>query len=202
MPSRLAKKFPTKLILGMELRDKISEFVKQRIGRIEVLTIILEFVFCVDYLREVEVGSYQNVSCIRANAMKQLPNYFKKGQLEKLFFLFPDPHFKAANHRRRIINTHLLTVYAYFVQPGGLLYATTDVQELAIWMVNTLSIHNSIQLVNFRRRSSMSIPCLSLYQLKNSTVMRLCLCFRIHRRKGRKCKRTKERYSQRLHYGK
>ena len=26
--------------------------------------------------------------------MKYLPNFFRKGQLEKMFFLFPDPHFK------------------------------------------------------------------------------------------------------------
>ena len=26
--------------------------------------------------------------------MKYLPNFFRKGQLEKIFFLFPDPHFK------------------------------------------------------------------------------------------------------------
>ena len=30
--------------------------------------------------------------------MKYMPNYFEKGQLQKLFFLFPDPHFKV---RRR-----------------------------------------------------------------------------------------------------
>ena len=32
---------------------------------------------------------YQNVACIRTNAMKHLPNFFKKGQLSTMFFLFP-----------------------------------------------------------------------------------------------------------------
>eukprot|EP00210_Caulerpa_lentillifera_P004701 g4485.t1 len=109
----------------MELRDKIAEFLKQRI----------------DFLRETEPGCYQNISCVRANAMKQLPNYFRKGQLEKMFFLFPDPHFKTANHRRRIINTHLLTVYGHFLRPGGVLYTTTDVEELSIWMKERLDEH-------------------------------------------------------------
>ena len=31
--------------------------------------------------------------------MKHLPNFFRKGQLEKMFFLFPDPHFKKAKHK-------------------------------------------------------------------------------------------------------
>jgi len=46
---------------------------------------------------------YQNVACIRVNIMKYAANYFRKGQLEKIFFLFPDPHFKKANFRRRVI---------------------------------------------------------------------------------------------------
>lgn len=49
---------------------------------------------------EAQPGPYQNATAIRANTMKFLCNYFRKGQLSKLFFLFPDPHFKAANHRR------------------------------------------------------------------------------------------------------
>jgi tRNA (guanine-N7-)-methyltransferase len=46
-----------------------------------------------------------------------------------------DPHFKAANHRRRIITTTLLTEYAFLLAPGGWLYTITDVEELGQWMV-------------------------------------------------------------------
>ena len=52
-----------------------------------------------------------------------------------------DPHFKGANHRRRIIQTSLLAEYAYCLAPGGLLYTITDVEELGEWMkvcLNTL----------------------------------------------------------------
>ena len=47
-----------------------------------------------------------------------------------------DPHFKAANHRRRIINTTLVTEYAYLLAPGGWLYTITDVEDLGNWMVS------------------------------------------------------------------
>jgi tRNA (guanine-N7-)-methyltransferase len=73
---------------------------------------------------------------LRTNGMKFLPNYFRKGQLTKMFFLFPDPHFKACNHRRRIIQTHLLTEYAHLLAPGAWLYTVTDVPELGAWMVS------------------------------------------------------------------
>lgn len=40
-------------------------------------------------LRREHPGQYQNISVMRHNAMKYLPNFFRKGQLTKLFFLFP-----------------------------------------------------------------------------------------------------------------
>ena len=57
--------------------------------------------------------------------MRYLPNFFEKNQLEKIFFCFPDPHFKAKNHRRRIISDILLTEYAYFLAPNAKLYTVT-----------------------------------------------------------------------------
>jgi tRNA (guanine-N7-)-methyltransferase len=75
---------------------QVTEYVKERILA----------------LREQYKGQYENITVLRTNAMKYLPNYFEKGQLEKMFFLFPDPHFKEKNHRRRIISTALLAEYA------------------------------------------------------------------------------------------
>ena len=48
-------------------------------------------------LEENPETDYQNVACIRTNAMKHLPNFFKKGQLSTMFFLFPGL-FKKYNH--------------------------------------------------------------------------------------------------------
>jgi len=92
-------------------------------------------------LRQKEPGKFQNAASIRSNTMKHLTQYFYKGQLEKMFFLFPDPHFKVSNHRRRIIQTNLLDEYAYLMKPGGILYTITDVEDLAIWMREKLESH-------------------------------------------------------------
>ena len=128
---RLAEAFPEKLMLGMEIRDKVSEYVRERCAA----------------LRKDHPGKYWNISCVRANAMKNLPQYFEKGQLEKLFFLFPDPHFKAANHRRRIVTTTLLAEYAYVLAEGGILYTITDVEELGKWMSDHMSAHPMFERV-------------------------------------------------------
>ena len=73
--------------------------------------------------------------------MKYLPNFFRKGQLSKMFFLFPDPHFKKAKHKWRIINETLLAEYAYVLREGGRLYTVTDVEDLFEWEVRHLTAH-------------------------------------------------------------
>lgn len=96
--------FPDKLAIGMEIRVKVSDYVMDRITALRQ--------------KSAETSAYQNIACIRTNAMKYLPNYFKKGQLEKMFFLYPDPHFKRSKHKWRIINQALLSEYAYVLQSG------------------------------------------------------------------------------------
>jgi len=64
--------FPNSLILGMEIRVKVSDYVTDRIAA----------------LRSQKPGQYQNIACLRTNAMKYLPNYFFKGQVKiKVLFV-------------------------------------------------------------------------------------------------------------------
>uniref|UniRef100_A0A3Q4A8E8 tRNA (guanine-N(7)-)-methyltransferase n=1 Tax=Mola mola TaxID=94237 RepID=A0A3Q4A8E8_MOLML len=121
----LSPLFPDKLMLGLEIRVKVSDYVRDRIQS----------------LRASEAGSYQNIACIRSNAMKYLPNFFSKGQLSKMFFLFPDPHFKKTKHKWRIISPTLLAEYAYTLRVEGLVYTMTDVEEVHIWMVKHFTEH-------------------------------------------------------------
>ncbi|KAH7935908.1 hypothetical protein HPB52_014961 [Rhipicephalus sanguineus] len=121
----LSPMFPDTHMVGMEIRVKVSDYVQDRIKA----------------LRAQHPGQYRNVACIRTNAMKHLPNFFRKGQLTKMFFLFPDPHFKKQKHKWRIISRQLLAEYAYVLRVQGLLYTITDVKELHDWMVSHLAEH-------------------------------------------------------------
>ena len=128
----LSQMFPEKFMVGMEIRVKVSDYVKDRITA----------------LRANHPGQYQNIACLRSNAMKYLPNFFTKGQvsfvqylmwnfknveitimiygtytslffqLSKMFFLFPDPHFKKTKHKWRIVSQTLLAEYAYVLRVG------------------------------------------------------------------------------------
>ncbi|KAH9945494.1 putative methyltransferase-domain-containing protein [Epithele typhae] len=108
----LAPLFPNTLMLGMEIRVQVSQYVHDRI-------VALRSTSAPPQPDSAVPGPYQNVSIVRANSMKFMPNYFPKHSLSALFFLFPDPHFKARKHKARIISPTLLAEYAYILRPGG-----------------------------------------------------------------------------------
>ena len=111
----------------MEIRTQVTQYVEDKIAALRAQP------------DQTAPGGYENISVIRANAQKFLPNFFSKHQLSKLFFLFPDPHFKARKHKARIISPTLLAEYAYVLRPGGIVYTITDVRDLHDWMVEHLS---------------------------------------------------------------
>ncbi|OCH94916.1 putative methyltransferase [Obba rivulosa] len=127
----LAPLFPDKLMLGMEIRVQVTQYVRDRI-------IALRATSATENSSPDTPRPYQNVSVVRANSMKFTPNYFLKASLSALFFLFPDPHFKARKHKARIISPTLLAEYAYVLRPGGIVYTITDVRDLHEWMKSHL----------------------------------------------------------------
>lgn len=129
----LAPKFPDTLILGMEIRISVTEYVQEKIRALRA--------------QNSAPSAYQNVSCIRANTMKFLPNFFAKAQLSKIFLCFPDPHFKLRKHKARIVSYTLNSEYAYVLRPGGVVYTITDVEDLHKWMMGHFERHPSFERV-------------------------------------------------------
>lgn len=128
---QLAPKLPDHLILGMEIRVQVTEYVEDRILALRS--------------KNIKEKLYQNISVMRGNAMKFLPNFFQKNQLEKIFFCFPDPHFKNRKHKARIVTSTLLSEYAYVMKENGIIYTITDVLDLHEWMVKHLDYHPLFQ---------------------------------------------------------
>lgn len=142
----LAPALPDTLLLGMEIRSSVAEFVEHRIIA----------------LRNQNPGTnlYQNIACLRANTMKFLPNFFRKGQLSKAFICFPDPHFKHRKHKARIVSTTLNSEYAYALRPGGIIYTITDVEDLHYWMVQHLEAHPSFERISEAEQEA--DPCVEI----------------------------------------
>lgn len=105
-------------MLGIEIRVKVLDYVKDRI----------------EALRAQNPGQYTNISCIRSNAMKYLPNFFQKGQvlpvnwfphslgIKKLFEILSeircslDEYFQIM-HRKRM-DEKLKLIWLYKLQNG------------------------------------------------------------------------------------
>lgn len=98
----------------MEIRTSVTEFVVEKIKALRTQNPGKTAAAAAATTNEhgsddadKQPGLYQNISCIRANSMKFLPNFFAKAQLKKIFLCFPDPHFKARKHKARIVSTTL-----------------------------------------------------------------------------------------------
>lgn len=122
----LSPLFPETLMVGMELRTQVLDYIHSRIAALRSQHPATDLE---------KPGLYQNISALRTNTMKFLPNYFQRYQLSKIFLCFPDPHFKQRKHKARIVSSQLNAEYAFVLRPGGLLYTVTDVEELHQWMV-------------------------------------------------------------------
>ncbi len=65
----LAQEFPDQLILGMEIRDKVANFVAQKINTSRINS---------------GYKSYMNIAVVRTNSMKTIHNYFTKDSVSFL----------------------------------------------------------------------------------------------------------------------
>ncbi|WEW55730.1 tRNA (guanine-N(7)-)-methyltransferase (tRNA(m7G46)-methyltransferase) [Emydomyces testavorans] len=148
----LAPVMPDTLMIGMEIRTQVLEYVTARIQALRSRKPPPEApqesspsdknssqspsAAPSSPLATTSTASYENISALRTNTMKFLPNFFSRHQLSSIFICFPDPHFKARKHKARIVSTTLNAEYAYVLRPGGKLYTITDVEDLHLWIVS------------------------------------------------------------------
>lgn len=116
----LSTLFPDKLMLGLEIRVKVSDYVRDRIQS----------------LRASEPGRYQNIACIRSNAMKYLPNFFCKGQVGLHLCMSPD---RTEMERRvlvRVWTRRLTSTHVWAVLPVICAVEISRIIEQLWWEVH------------------------------------------------------------------
>ncbi|KAH8697497.1 methyltransferase-like protein 1 [Talaromyces proteolyticus] len=164
----LAPVLPDTLMLGMEIRLQVTEYLQARISALRAQQDRLRkdpsssepipepqptdtetsdlpedapaFPDASSKDAALIPGGYQNISALRANTMKFLPRFFARHQLSKIFICFPDPHFKVRKHKARIVSSALNAEYAYFLKPGGFLYTITDVEQYHRWILDHFGV--------------------------------------------------------------
>lgn len=123
MSFALSKLFPDRLILAFEIRCVVTTFVQDKIN----------------FWRA--SGGAQNVAVQWANTMRTLMRYIPPHSIEKMFILFPDPHFKNRKAKWRIISPQLMDEYGFITKSGALFYLVTDVQSYFEYAVPIISEH-------------------------------------------------------------
>lgn len=68
-------------------------------------------------------------------------NSLQDHSVDCLYILNPDPWPKSRHHKRRIVSEENLKVFARVLKPGGMMLQTTDVDDLAEWML-ALTLQN------------------------------------------------------------
>lgn len=123
MSFALGELFPEKLILGLEIRCVATIFVHDKI------------------ISSRSTGKANNVAVQWANTMRTLMRYFKPHSIDKIFILFPDPHFKKRKMKWRIISPQLMDEYAFIMKENSRFYLVTDVKDYFDYAVPIIEQH-------------------------------------------------------------
>lgn len=92
------------------------------------------------FLRNIETQHQNHIRVWMEDALK-IAKSLKPEKVDTLYVLNPDPWPKTRHHKRRIISQANLDVFATILKPKGQLIMSTDVDNLAEWMVTEASNH-------------------------------------------------------------
>lgn len=96
------------------------------------------------FCKQIKEIENKNVRLLMDDAM-YLARSLQNESLDRIYVLNPDPWHKKRHHKRRIINQDNLDHFARILKPGGLLISSTDVPDLAEWIVTQISVHGAFE---------------------------------------------------------
>ncbi|HAJ89479.1 MAG TPA: tRNA (guanosine(46)-N7)-methyltransferase TrmB [Rhodospirillaceae bacterium] len=86
------------------------------------------------FIKSLPVPTPDNIRVHADDALMVL-NSLQDASVDVIYILNPDPWPKSRHHKRRIVSEANLDVYARVLKEGGLMVQTTDVDDLAEWML-------------------------------------------------------------------
>ncbi len=89
-------------------------------------------------LKEIRERNLQNVRIIQHDAVEVLEHMIPDASLSGVHIFFPDPWPKKRHHKRRLIQTPLVSLLCRKLLPGGYFHAATDWVEYAGHILETL----------------------------------------------------------------
>lgn len=83
--------------------------------------------------------------CNANTSLKPLLTSLPPQILQRVTIQFPDPWFKKKHHKRRVVQSQLITDLATFLAVGSEVFIQSDVKEVAVEMCERFSSHPSFQ---------------------------------------------------------
>lgn len=96
------------------------------------------------FLKDIKDEPHDKIRVHMDDAM-MVANSLEDACLDGMYVLNPDPWHKKRHYKRRIISQDNLDVFARILKPGAPLIMTTDVTDLADWMVTQASLHPAFE---------------------------------------------------------
>lgn len=92
----------------------------------------------------------KQVRSVFANMSVDLPRLFPAGRVSRFFLNFPDPWWKARQHKRRVVSPELVAELFGLLGEGGEIYLASDVFDIALDAMATLEYDSARRFTNLR----------------------------------------------------
>ena len=86
-----------------------------------------------------------NIRMVRGDGVEVLNRMFEPESLDGIRVFFPDPWPKARHHKRRIIQSGTLRLFASRLRPGGVLHVATDHAEYSEWISELIHVEPHLE---------------------------------------------------------
>ena len=93
---------------------------------------------------QIEREGIDNIRMIRGDGVEVMVRMIAPESLDGIRVFFPDPWPKARHHKRRIIQSGTLNLFASRLKPGGVLHVATDHAGYAEWINELVEVEPSL----------------------------------------------------------
>ncbi|MDO4685498.1 MAG: tRNA (guanosine(46)-N7)-methyltransferase TrmB [Corynebacterium sp.] len=90
-----------------------------------------------------------NIRMIRGDGVEVINRMFEPSSIDGIRIFFPDPWPKARHHKRRIIQSGTLRLFASRLKPNGVLHVATDHADYAEWIKELVHIEPSLEYMGW-----------------------------------------------------
>lgn len=94
---------------------------------------------------QIEREGIDNIRMIRGDGVEVMVRMFAPESLDGIRVFFPDPWPKARHHKRRIIQSGTLNLFASRLKEGGVLHVATDHAGYAEWINELVHVEPSLE---------------------------------------------------------